>query len=397
MSNRIRIIYCNQVDPSEQTGQGTHEREMSALLLNDPEVEGFYVGQAPSGPSHLIGHPKATLLNIRKNVIGFASYQLRLLFVLLKIVLEKRSRTIIFLRYAPTMIAPLLISWIFRVPMVVRTGPVLRNLDAYKKNVSGLTRRIIYYLSMLHYKQAKKIIVVTSTIKNYIATTYGIRRDKIIISGNGCNISEFKIIPQDEEPAILKGFASNTKFIMFAGSFFEDTGIRDLVNALMKLLEAEHLDKRLIGVLMGDGPLREELQSEVQKRGFARQIIFTGRVSQMDVNRYLNRATLCVVPFNRLGLEQTGSAAVKLYEYLAVGAPVLATKHADHQFIEEFDLGTLCEADDPTSMALSIRELVDQSPNSPEQKKQRRLFVINNGTWNIRYNNIKRILQTEMN
>ena len=48
----MRLIYCNQVDLTEKSGQGTHEKEISDFLLADESVEGFYVGQKPKCDHH---------------------------------------------------------------------------------------------------------------------------------------------------------------------------------------------------------------------------------------------------------------------------------------------------------------------------------------------------------
>lgn len=391
-SRPTRIIYCNQVDPEEQTGQGTHEKEMTALLLNDPEVDGFYVGQAPTSRSLLEDHPRATLIPIKKTAVGYISYQLRLFIALSSILAKQRTNTIIFLRYAPAMISPLLVSLIFRVPLVIRTGPVLRNLDVYEKRVGPLLKSAIFIVSALHYKRAKRVVVVTSTIKDYLIKNYKINPNKVVVSGNGCNTSTFTILPPDCIPGLIKDIAPNSKLVMFAGSFYQDTGIQDLVNSLILLLTSKSTPLNVVGVMMGDGPLKESLERAVQSNGLSEKIIFTGRLPQVEVNKYLNRASICVVPFNKLGLEQTGSAAIKVFEYLAAGAPVLATEHPDHEFIEQFGLGALCAPDDLVSMTSKIIEMVEKDPNDQYEKYTRRSFVTSNYTWTASYRRLRSIL-----
>ena len=104
---------------------------------------------------------------------------------------------------------------------------------------------------------------------------------------------------------------------------------------------------------------------------------------------FINRATLCVVPFTKVALNQTGSAALKVMEYLAGGANVLATRHSDHSFIEEFKLGALCEPDNPENMAEMIHKLLDDNLNTKCDKQYRRDFVLKNGTWDNTYKTMK--------
>ena len=157
----MKIIYCNQVDPSEETGQGTHEKEILSLLLNDNEVCGHYVGQKPSKKSFLSSHPFAVTLKLNKSTLGFLLYQWRLFFSLFKLLLKDRSKAVIFLRYAPSMISPLLISLIFSVPLIIRTGPIIRNLAIYKGNVNPLLKfEFILYHFYIILKHVKSLLLL---------------------------------------------------------------------------------------------------------------------------------------------------------------------------------------------------------------------------------------------
>jgi len=102
----------------------------------------------------------------------------------------------------------------------------------------------------------------------------------------------------------------------FVGSFFEDTGIQDLVKALIIL----NREKPVQGVFVGDGPLIKE----VKEIGLEDRILFPGRKPQEYINTVLIISGVAVVPFNLQRLNEIGSAALKVYEYFATGINVFA-------------------------------------------------------------------------
>ena len=374
----LRLIYCNQVDLTERTGQGIHEKEISSLLLQDNEIEGIYVGQKPKEKHHYDDNSSVKLLHIQKTVVGYVAYQVRLFFAHWK--LTKVPNAVIFPRYAPTMIAPVLVAKLRRVPLVTRTGPTIRNLSIYNKPSNIIFRNFLNVFVSLNYRSSTRLVVVTDTIRQYVLKNYKIDPTKIQIIGNGFSPETFHILDQTPDDSF-------DCQIFFAGSFHKDTGVDDLVEALLQLSLQDRVTTPHI--LAGDGPLRAQLIDRVARARATSKILFPGRIRQEQINQFLNKAAVGVVPFNTLGLSQTGSAAVKVMEYLATGTPVLATRHADHRFIEENRLGMLCNPDDPKNMARVLQILFDSKEDFDSQRLAE--YARENGVWEHSYRKIRTI------
>jgi glycosyltransferase involved in cell wall biosynthesis len=376
----MRLIYTNQVDLTERTGQGTHEKEISNLLLSDLTIEGIYVGQKPLKDHEYDHRENVFLLPLNKTFLGYFWYQIRLFFILAK--LSRAKDTVIFQRYAPAMVAPALVSYFFKIPMVTRTGPVIRNLGVYGKPTNLLFKATLNLFVKFNYHVSCCLVVVTQTIKDYVLKNYNLKKNKIIISGNGFNPSIFKL---DSD------FASAPKdiFVFFCGSFHKDTGVDDLLEAIFILAKNMGGVRRCI--LAGDGPLKTELQARYKDSQCNWEVIFPGRVSQQEINHFSNQSRVGVVPFNTMALSETGSAAVKIFEYLASGTPVVATRHSDHEFIERNELGGLCNPDDPVDMAACLESYgYLESKYSQDRLVQ---FALDNGTWEKSYKSLKKICQ----
>lgn len=372
----MRLIYCNQVDLSEKSGQGRHELAMAHRLINDRSLDGYYVGQKPKDEIIEAGSC-CIYIPIKKSFLGYFIYQLRLFSRLWKLSVEPKD-TVIFVRYSPAMISPFLISFLLRIPMVVRTGPVLDNLDAYFKRVSFVTRKIVYVTSWLHYRKAKFIVVVTHTIGKYVQDKFNIPEDRIVISKNGFDHNIFKIVdvPENESHRHKK------KTAIYVGSLYYDQGVDDFIHAMNIVINENGYD--VCGLIVGDGEQRNQLEELVLQYGLGDLIEFTGNVDQEAVCKYLNLSHVAIATFKSDALERTGSSALKLFEYLGAGRCVIATRHPDHQFLEDYDLGMLCDTTSVKEIAASITKACNID-ESKKRKIGRRRFVMEECTWDRAY------------
>ncbi len=73
--------------------------------------------------------------------------------------------------------------------------------------------------------------------------------------------------------------------------------------------------------IVGDGPLRPKLDSEIEQRGLGGQITLVGEVSEQDLPAYYRGADYFVLP-STTPAEMFGVAMV---EAMACGKPVIST------------------------------------------------------------------------
>ncbi len=389
----IRIIYANQVDLAEATGQGIHEKEIGSRLLADTEVEGHYVGQMPSAPSPLTEHPRAHFLPIsKKRPWGYLAYQFRLLRTLWKLT-RRRSRrdTVIFLRYGAAMVAPWLVSWLRRIPMVIRTGPVISNLDYYGKKANHITRGIIKFFWRKHLKRATTVVSVSRPIKDYVVGLLGIDEAKYVVSRNGCNERIFHVMDEPRLPDDLQHLAGK-RLICFVGVQEKDIGVMDLIDAI-GLVNGQHGYEDVTAVVIGPGSYQSELKQHADSIGLTERIVFTGPRDQGAINQVLNCSHAAVLPWRRFIWQEKGASPMKLFEYIATGVPVVATRDEGSLFVEENDLGVLVEPDSPADMAKKIRQVMDHPSTDRAARLRRRDYALEHGTWQAAYLRLRKLCE----
>lgn len=113
-------------------------------------------------------------------------------------------------------------------------------------------------------------------------------------------------------------------------------------------------------VVIGDGPLRQRLETDARHRGLSDTISFLG--SRDDVPDLLRAADMLVCP------SRTESMCNAVLEGLASGLPVIAADVGDNRLLlDHGSAGLIVPPEDPTALARAIQTVVTDEP-------QRRAF-----------------------
>jgi glycosyltransferase involved in cell wall biosynthesis len=161
---------------------------------------------------------------------------------------------------------------------------------------------------------------------------------RIEVIGNGVPESFFQNTDREVD--------STKKTIVSVSRLVEKNGIEYLVRAMA------HIDARL--VLVGDGPLRSELEGLATELGVSEKITFIGSVSYEQVPEYLAKADVFVRPSLSEGL---GSAFL---EAMAMRVPVVATPVGGIvDFMIEGETGWLVNPRDVSQLVEKIQYVLD--------------------------------------
>jgi len=137
--------------------------------------------------------------------------------------------------------------------------------------------------------------------------------------------------------------------IVCVGRLVEVKDHRTLLIAFKRVIEK---GKRAILILVGDGPLRNELEALSQQLGIANAVRFVGYRS--DVQEILQRGTVFVLS----SLSEGNSVA--LLEAMAAGLPVVATDvGGNSEILEHEKTGLLVPPADPNALSDAILRVLD--------------------------------------
>ena len=123
-------------------------------------------------------------------------------------------------------------------------------------------------------------------------------------------------------------------------------GLAVLIDAIA-LVVPEHPDLRV--VIVGDGPLRNVLETQAASLGVSLHIVWTGVASGEEVRDHIRSARAFILPSFAEGLP------VVLMEALALGRPVITTWVAGIPELIDAEVGWLVSPGDPVALAAAMR------------------------------------------
>ena len=141
----------------------------------------------------------------------------------------------------------------------------------------------------------------------------------------------------------------NTATLVFVGRLHPQKGLNVLLPAFKQVIEKKpNVEWRLW--LVGDGPLRAELEAMAQQLGIAGAVKFWGKVD--DVPSYLAQADMFVLPSRAEGMSNA------LLEAMAYGLPCVATRISGNvDLIQHEQNGLLVSPQSETDLAKAIVRL----------------------------------------
>jgi len=162
-----------------------------------------------------------------------------------------------------------------------------------------------------------RIVCVSRAVQDWVFEGEGIRKGKTIVIYNGT--APFFVAPSTGSiPAFGRralGIPEHDTVFTVVASLTPNKGHRVLLESFAALLE-EHPNATLL--IVGDGPLRHELEGRAWQQKIDRKIVFTGQ--QTDISDLLRISDVGLLPSqSREGL------GMALIEAMAAGLPVIGT------------------------------------------------------------------------
>ena len=172
------------------------------------------------------------------------------------------------------------------------------------------------------------------------------------------------------------------KVIVSVGRLVHRKGQDVLITAMPEILR-EIPDAHLL--LIGEGPYRQYLESQVKKLQIDSHVSFIGRISYADLPRYICLGEVFAMPArSRLaGLEVEGLGIVYL-EASACGLPVIAGNSGGApDAVREGVTGVVVDGRDRQTVAQSITELLAAPERARTMGLAGRAWIIEEWRWQI--------------
>lgn len=224
-------------------------------------------------------------------------------------------------------------------PLVVGArGSDLRVRDALSRR---LTRPVLH--------AAQRILVVSEDLGRVAVRDYGADAARIRAIPNGCDATIFHPQSRADARAAL-GIAADAELVVYVGRLVPEKGLRELLDAMSALAPQR---PALQLALIGDGPMRAELENRVRTDP-ALRVSLPGAQAPDAVARWMAASDLVTLPSYSEGHPNV------LVEALACGRPVVATPVGGIPEVVDADCGLLVPARDPAALATGLHDALDR-------------------------------------
>lgn len=225
----------------------------------------------------------------------------------------------IYERYSLWSFAGAQLGTLLKIPFILEiNSPLIEEEKRFRTlNLEPLAKTIEKFI----FSKADKIMVVSEALRKHVIKK-GISSRKVAVLPNAVNSELFNpgatisdILPKKlREP---KG----KKFILgFVGSLKPWHGIRLLAEAFLKLYQQDKIYHLLI---VGDGPEKKFLEELQMKNNLNGALTLLGAVPHHKIPGLIQQMDVALAPYPKL--EHFYFSPLKLFEYMAVGKPVVAS------------------------------------------------------------------------
>lgn len=232
------------------------------------------------------------------------------------------------------------------VPLILEVNaPLVREQGAHRE--LGLVDEALS-IEQLVFSSADAIVTVSGLLRDYVISR-GAHPNRVSVTGNAVDTSQFHPHVQPVE----FGLPAGSFVIGFTGSLKKWHGV-DVMMEAFRLLRREAQNAHLL--IVGDGPKRGWIEGFIQGAGLENAVTMTGWLSHAELPGAISTMDVALAPYPET--DDFYFSPLKLFEYLAIGKPVVASGIGQiAEIITSGDDGILVPPGDFVRMARALLTL----------------------------------------
>ena len=277
-------------------------------------------------------------------ILRMITYMLSGLFNCARIAQKDRCRLIHAHFVIPTGLIAVLVGLWLRIPIIVQAHG--SDLTKYAK----LNRRMAWLTSFTA-KHANHLIVVSDELSSILLKEFAVPPHKITVRSCGIDMAQFSPIPRKQARNQLN-LPIEATLVLFVGSLIPRKGVDTLLSAIARVMEH---DSKVRLIVVGEGPLREQLRAQAHDLAIEKMVHFVGRKSNQELPSWYSAADMFVLPSLREG------TPLALLEALSCGLPAIVSRAGGMpELIVDGKNGLLTDIGNPVDLERKIRFLMGE-------------------------------------
>lgn len=238
--------------------------------------------------------------------------------------------------------------------------------------------RVLSWMEKRLYRTADHIVSLLPGAADH-CVALGADRERITWIPNGIDLS---LVPDMTEP----GEGGGDFTLMFAGAHGLANGLDTVLDAA-KLTAGDGIKFRL----MGDGPAKKGLMERAESESI-QNVEFYPSVPKREVYTKLSEADAFLMMLKGSDVFRWGVSPNKLFDYMAVGRPVVFGVNSSNSPVEAAGCGLRIPPDDPGALADAARRLSSlSSEDRTSMAKAGRAYVEENHSFEVLTDRLEKV------
>ncbi|MGD1871904.1 MAG: glycosyltransferase family 4 protein [Mastigocoleus sp.] len=272
------------------------------------------------------------------------------------------------------------LGWIFKrqgIPWILQVEALLF-YEAKTERKALVLDKLARWMEIRSYNKCDVLACISYTLKDILVNEYQVSPEKIVLVPNGVDVDSMN--PQIHIPKrIFSGFT-----LCFVGSLYSWAGL-DLLLESISDLRSQSIDIFL--VVIGDGEMKSAWEELTQKLEITESVTFLGRLSWEEVPQYIAGCDIGFSGQIQLQMGKMYLSPMKLYEYMSMGKPVIASAFEDAQrLVDEGKTGFLFQPSDKNDLKRVLEKAFNSQEKLPEMGQLARQEIEANHSWEARVN-----------
>lgn len=223
-----------------------------------------------------------------------------------------------------------------------------------------------HWFNKLLCRRATHLVVTNAWAREQCISRYGIRPEEILLAPNGFKATAYSNLPNKDEARRTIGLPTDAPIALYSGHLYSWKGAHVLAAA------AAHLKEMKIVFV---GGLQED-RKRLQQTYPAKNIIWVEHQKPEMIPTYLAAADVLVLPNVPETQHSTYSTSpIKLFEYLASGRPVVASRLPSIESIVSDDHVFFVEPGNSERLAEAVRVVLQNTDEATKRANAARLHV----------------------
>lgn len=227
------------------------------------------------------------------------------------------------------------------------------------------------------------------------AALFNIPKEKMVVAPNGFDAEAFKKNEGKEQLRRELDLPTGARIVLYTGHLYDWKGAGVLLETA-HLCQMPNAKCQMLFVFVG-GTESDILAFREKARG-ADSILILGYKSPADIPKYLKAADVLVLPNSQFSktarfsaYSRNDTSPIKLFEYMASGTPIVASRLPSIQEILNEENAMLVSPDDPQALLRGIQGVLE-NPAHALARAERALSDSKKYTWDKRAERIIQII-----